>query len=83
MHGILKLDVSKNAKFSQGRSCRGETGIFLETQYARTSCCRDTYSIRIVNLWNALPINISLVTSLRSYKKLLRDFFFLSAADSF
>ena len=46
MHGIVKLDVSKYVKFSQGRSRRGVTGIFLETQYARTSCYRDTYFIR-------------------------------------
>jgi hypothetical protein len=55
VHGSIKVDISQYVNFTEGRSRRGKTGLYLDSQYARTSCYRDIYFMRITNLWNAIP----------------------------
>jgi hypothetical protein len=76
VHGLIKVDISQYVNFTEGRSQRGKTGLYLDSQYARTSCYRDTYFMRITNLWNAIPEALISAGTLKSFERDLNIFFF-------
>ena len=75
--GLYAIDLSKYVTFSAGTTRRGSSGLYLKHNcIPRTSSFRDTYFIRIVNTWNALPNNIKAISILNTFKSKLKAFFF-------
>ena len=62
--------------FLRGWSRRTSTELYLKTNRARTSHFRDYFFDRITILWNSLPEDIKLATSLDSFKRKLKSLFF-------
>ena len=61
--------------FLRGRSRRTSSELCLKTNRARTSHFRDYFFNRITILWNSIPDNIKLATSLDSFKRKLKSLF--------
>ena len=74
--GLISLNLNDLVKFCSGRSRRGSSGLLLRNNFARTSLFRDSYFIRISNLWNAIPGYIKSESLLESFKKKLKSFFY-------
>ena len=75
-NGLLAIDLCKYVTFATGSTRRGSSGLNLKYNcIPRTSSFRDTYFIRIVNTWNALPNNIKGITILSTFKSKLKAFF--------
>ena len=76
MHGSVKLNISNFVSFNQGRTRRSTAGVYLKTPRTRTSCFRDSYFNRIVNLWNSLPDIVKNYTTVSGFKNQLKKFYF-------
>lgn len=59
---------------STRRSSSGNN--FRQLTIPKTNSFRDTYFFRIVNLWNALPNEITTITSVSLFKSKLKSFYF-------
>ena len=75
MHGLAKLNISNFVSFNQGRTRRSTAGVYLKTLRTRTSCFRDSYFNRIVNLWNTLPDIVKQCTTVSGFKNQLNKVF--------
>ena len=74
--GLYAIDLSKYVTFATASTRRGSSGLNLKYScIPRTSSFRDTYFIRIVNTWNALPNNIKGITILSTFKSKRKAFF--------
>ena len=62
--------------FLRGRNRRAISELYLKTNRTRTSHFRDVFFNRITILWNSFPDGIKLATSLDSFKRKLKSFFF-------
>ena len=62
--------------FLRGRTRRAISELYLKTNRTRTSHFRDFFFNRITILWNSIPDDIKLATSLDSFKRKLKSFFF-------
>ena len=69
--GLTNLNLDDLFVFCTGRSRRGSSVLFLKNTFARTSLFRDSYFVRISNLWNAIPEYIKFESLLESFKKKL------------
>ena len=76
MHGLVKLNISNFVSFNQGRTRCSTAGVYLKTPRTRTSCFRDSYFNRIVNLWNSLPDIVKNCTTVSGFKNQLKKFYF-------
>ena len=76
MHGLVKLNISNFVSFNQGRTRRSTAGVYLKTPRTRTSCFRDSYLNRIVNLWNSRPDIVKNCTTVSGFKNQLKKFYF-------
>ena len=76
MHGLVKLNISNFVSFNQGRTRRSTAGVYFKTPRTRTSCFRDSYFNRIVNLWNSLPDIVKNCTTVSGFKNQLKKFYF-------
>ena len=76
IYGIIEINLDNFAQFCSGRSRRGSSGLFLNNKTSKTSLFRDSFFIRIINLWNALPIAIRSEVQLVPFKKKLKSFFY-------
>ena len=75
--GIYTIDLSNYLTFCAGVTRRLSSGLYLRQNcIPKTSSFRDSYFIRIVNIWNALPINIKASSSLTEFRVKLKEFFF-------
>ena len=71
----IKLD--NYMSFCTGTSRRSTTGLYLRLKtIPKTSTLRDSYSPRIVLMWNGLPDDVKSCASLSSFKCRLKNFFF-------
>ena len=75
-HELIHLDLNNYVSYCTSNTRRGTTALHLNVQYSRTSLFRDSFFNRIVNLWNAIPENIKTETSVNSFKKSLKTFYF-------
>ena len=55
---------------------RGASGVFLNNVYAKTSRFRDSFFVRISNLWNALPSDLKSESNVNVFKNKLKAFYF-------
>ena len=60
----------------QGRTRRANAALCVKTNYARTSLFRDYFFNRIAIIWNGIPEDIKVATTLRSFKRQLKSFYF-------
>ena len=81
--GLIDLNLDNLIEFCSGRSRRGSSGLFLKHNKARTSLFRESYFVRISNLWNAIPDSIRSVDLLASFKKKLKSFFYVRLSNVF
>ena len=75
IYGIIDINLDSFAQFCSGRSRRGSSGLFLNNKTTKISLFRDSFFIRITNLWNALPID-KIGGKLVPFKKKLKSFFY-------
>ena len=73
MHGLVKLNISNFVSFNQARTRCSTAGVYLKTPRTRTSCFRDSYFNRIVNLWNSLPDIVKNCTTVFWFKKRAKE----------
>ena len=73
---LINWNVDDLVGFCSGRSRRGSSGFLLKNNFARTSLFRDSYFVRISNLWYAIPEYIKSESLLESFKKKLKSFFY-------
>ena len=62
--------------FLRGRTRRANSELYLKTNRTRTSHFREFFFNRITILWKSIPDGIKLATSLDSFKRKLKSFFF-------
>ena len=62
--------------FVQGRTRRANAAHCVKTNYARTSLFRDYFFNRITIIWNGIPEDIKVATTLCSFKRQLKSFYF-------
>ena len=62
--------------FVQGRTFRANAAHCVKTIYARTSLFRDYFFNRIAIIWNGIPEDIKVATTLCSFKRQLKSFYF-------
>ena len=74
--GSIKLNIDNYISYCNSKSRRGTSGLYLSVQRFRTSLFRDSFFIRICNLWNAIPDNIKVESTLFSFKNKLKSFYF-------
>jgi hypothetical protein len=74
--GSINLSLENYVSFCTGRSRRGTAGCFLNTLNAKTSLFRNSFFVRISNLWNALPFDLKSESDMNSFKKKLKSFYF-------
>ena len=75
-HIIFGRHFDEYFSFLRRWSCRASTELYLKTNRARTSHFRDYFVNRITILWNSIPDDIKLATSLDSFKRKLKSLFF-------
>ena len=75
-HIIFGRHFDEYFSFLRGWSRRTSTELYLKTNRVRTSHFRDYFCNRITILWNSLPDDIKLATSLDSFKRKLKSLFF-------
>ena len=75
-HIIFGRHFDEYFSFLRGWSCRTSTELYLKTNRVCTSHFRDYFFNRISILWNSLPDDIKLATSLDSFKRKLKSLFF-------
>ena len=76
--GIIQLNLEKYyVKYCNSKSRRGSSGLYLRTAYFKTSLFRDSFFIRLSNIWNAVPCDIKAETTLSSFKAKLKSFYFV------
>ena len=61
--------------FVQGRTRRANAPLCVKTNYARTSLFRDYFFNRIAIMWNGIPEDIKVATTLCSFKRQLKSFY--------
>ncbi len=67
--GIYTIDLSNYLTFSAGVTRRSSSGLYLQQIcISKTSSFRNSYFIRIANIWIALPNNIKASSSLTEFK---------------
>ena len=74
--GLINLNLDDLVEFCTWRSRRGSSGVLLKNNFARTSLFRDSYFVRISNLWNAIPEYIKSESFLESFKEKRKSFFY-------
>ena len=52
--GYINICIDNYVSFYTGSSRRGASRIFLSNVYAKTTIFRDSFFVRILNLWNVL-----------------------------
>ena len=62
--------------FVQGRTRRANAAHCVKINYARTSLFRDYFFNRIAIIWNGIPEDIKVATTLCSFKRQLKSFYF-------
>ena len=62
--------------FVQGRTHHASAAHCVKTNYARTSLFRDYFFNRIAIIWNGIPKDIKVATTLCSFKRQLKSFYF-------
>ena len=62
-------------QFCSGLSRPGSSGLFLN-KTAKTSLFRNSYFIRMINVWNALPVAIRSEVKVVPFKKKLKSYFY-------
>ena len=62
--------------FVQGRTRRANAAHCVKTNYAHTSLFRDYFFNRIAIIWNGIPEDIKVATTLCSFKRQLKSFYF-------
>ena len=75
-HIIFGRHFNEYFSFLRGWSRRTSTELYLKTNRVRTSHFRDYFFNRNTILWNSLPDDIKLATSLDSFKRKLKSLFF-------
>ena len=75
--GIVRCNIENYVNFCNSKSRRGASGIYLATPYCRTSLFRDSFFVRLSNIWNAVLDHIKAETSLSCFKTKLKSFYFL------
>ena len=75
--GIIQLNLEKYVKYCNSKSRRGSSGLCLTTAYFKTSLFRDSFFVRLSNIWNAVPGDIKAETTLSSFKAKLKSFHFV------
>ena len=75
--GIIQLNLENYVKYCNSKSRRGSSGLYLRTAYFKTSLFRDSFFIRLSNIWNAVPCDIKAETTLSSFKAKLKSFYFV------
>ena len=76
--GYINICIGNSVKtvsFCTGSLRRCASGIFLNNVYAKTSLFRDTFFVRISNLWNALPSDLKSESNVNVFKK-FKTFYF-------
>ena len=73
---IFARHFDKYFFFLSGRTRRAISELYLKTNRTRTSHFQDFFFNRITILWNSIPDGIKLATSLDSFKRKLKSFFF-------
>ena len=63
--------IDNYVSFFTGSSRRGASGIFFKNVYAKTSLFRDSFFVRIPNLWNALPSDLKSESKVNVFKNIL------------
>ena len=74
--GHIDICVDSYVSFCSGRSRRGATGLFLNNIKANTSLFRNSFFVRISNVWNAIPDELKSEVSVNVFKNKLKSFFF-------
>ena len=69
IYGLIDINLDNLVQFCSRRSPRGSAGLFLNNKTANTSLFRNSFFIRITNLWNALPIAIRSEVEIVPFKK--------------
>ena len=75
--GIIQLNLENYVKYCNSKSRRGSSGLYLTTDYFKTSLFRDSFFIRLSNIWNAVPGDIKAETTLSSFKAKFKSFYFV------
>ena len=61
--------------FVQGRTRHANAAFCVKTNYVRTSLFRDYFFNRIAIMWNGIPEDIKVATTLCSFKRQLKSFY--------
>ena len=75
--GIIQLNLENYVKYCNCKSRRGSSALNLTTAYFKTSLFRDSFFIRLSNIWNAVPGDIKAETTLSSFKAKLKSLYFV------
>ena len=79
--GDIKINIQKYFSYSDNRTRSSGS---LKLLSCRTSLFRDSFFVRIVHLWNALPDSIKCISSLiLLFKKQLKSFYFTKLKNVF
>ena len=81
--GYINICNDNYVSLWTGSSRRGASGIFLKNVYAETSLFRDSFFVRIPNLWKALPSELKYESNVNDFKNKLRTFYFTRLHDAF
>ena len=63
--------------FVQGRTRRANASHCVKTNYARTSLFRDYFFNRTAIIWNSIPEDIKVATTICSFKCQLKSFYIM------
>ena len=68
--------IDRYVSFCLGHSRRGAPGLFLNNIRANTSLFRNSFFVRISNVWNAIPDELESEVNVNVFKNKLKSFFF-------
>ena len=75
IYGLIDINLDNLDQFCSGRSRRRSSELFLNNKTANTYLFRNSFFIRITDLWNALPIAIRSEIEIVPFKKKVKSSF--------
>jgi len=72
LHGIYDTDISQGIlQLAQDNRTRGHLYLKLVTQHSKTEIRRNSFSVRVVKLWNALPESVVSFRNIQTFESKL------------
>ena len=77
LNGYISIGISTYIQFytdSDRYHLRGRDELTLKKNFARTTTFKSSFFNRIVDMWNALPLEVRQASNISNFKKGARDF---------